>query len=198
VAVAGAHDIVANGLRAILAQDPSIEVVERFPAIKSIPDVVVYDAIGVEENGGAELSQLVREFDSAVVVISRDLRPDLAVRALAIGADGCISIESSAAKILATIQAASQGDLRSEVEDPAPPGHEALLSQRETDVLAAVTKGLSNDEIAQLLRLSRNTVKTYIRYAYRKINVESRAQAVAWCLLHGFEPGTPGTLPPKA
>ena len=47
-------------------------------------------------------------------------------------------------------------------------------------------QGLSNQEIADELYLSINSVKTYIRSAYRKIDAVSRAQAVAWGIQHGF------------
>ena len=51
-----------------------------------------------------------------------------------------------------------------------------------------ITQGLSNQEIAQRCYLSINSVKTYIRTAYRKIGAERRAQAVLWGIKHGFEP----------
>jgi DNA-binding NarL/FixJ family response regulator len=65
-------------------------------------------------------------------------------------------------------------------------GHEVGLSPRESSVLALVTRGFSNQEIADQLYLSINSVKTYIRSAYRKVGVTSRAQAVAWAIQHGF------------
>ena len=68
------------------------------------------------------------------------------------------------------------------------PGREAGLTAREAEVLALITQGLSNQEIAQRSYLSINSVKTYIRTAYRKIGVERRAQAVVWGMQHGFEP----------
>ena len=60
------------------------------------------------------------------------------------------------------------------------------LSRREAQVLHLVSEGLGNQEIADLLYLSINSVKTYIRSAYRKLGVSSRAQAVAWGVQHGF------------
>ena len=69
-------------------------------------------------------------------------------------------------------------------------GAAAGLSPRETDVLRLVVHGLSNQEIADELFLSVNSVKTYIRSAYRKGGVTTRPQAVAWCVRHGFPPPT--------
>ena len=60
------------------------------------------------------------------------------------------------------------------------------LSPREGSVLGLVVSGLSNQQIADRLYLSINSVKTYIRSTYRKLDVSSRAQAVAWGIQHGF------------
>ena len=62
------------------------------------------------------------------------------------------------------------------------------LSPRETDVLRLVVLGFSNQEIAGELYVSVNSVKTYIRSAYRKIGVTTRPQVVSWCVRHGFPP----------
>jgi len=60
------------------------------------------------------------------------------------------------------------------------------LTQRELDVLRLVARGHSNREISSLLALSPNTVKTYIRLAYRRIGVASRSQAVLWAVGQGL------------
>ena len=65
-------------------------------------------------------------------------------------------------------------------------GEAAGLSPREGSVLGLVVSGLSNQQIADRLYLSINSVKTYIRSTYRKVGVSSRAQAVAWGIQHGF------------
>ena len=65
-------------------------------------------------------------------------------------------------------------------------GAEVGLSPREIDVLREVVNGLSNHEVADELYLSINSVKTYIRSAYRKVGVTTRAQAVSWCVRNGF------------
>ena len=188
VAVAGAHDIVDAGLRSLLADVSEVVVMDHFPAFGTIPDVIVYDAIGIEEDGGAEVTALAKESESAVVVMSRDLRPDLATRAMAYGASGYFSIESNRAEVVDMIRAAARGDLESLAWGPADLGAEAGLTRREVDVLCGVVLGMSNHDITKLLALSTNTVKSYIRSAYRKMGVQTRAQAVVWCLAHGFEP----------
>ena len=53
-------------------------------------------------------------------------------------------------------------------------------------MLALITRGLSNQQIAEQTYLSINSVKTYIRTAYRKIGVDRRATAVSWALRHGI------------
>ena len=68
----------------------------------------------------------------------------------------------------------------------------AGLTQREIDVLRLVARGLTNQEIAARLYLSLNTVKSYIRYGYRKIGAERRSQAVIWAERHGLTAPTPG------
>jgi DNA-binding CsgD family transcriptional regulator len=62
------------------------------------------------------------------------------------------------------------------------------LSTREGDVLQLIVSGRTNAEICLLLNLSINSVKTYIRMAYRKIGVERRSQAVVWGLKHAGPP----------
>ncbi len=66
------------------------------------------------------------------------------------------------------------------------------LSKREVDVIRLITQGYSNEEICQELYVTNNTVKSFIRTAYRKIGVTRRSQAVIW----GFKQGlleVPGT-----
>jgi DNA-binding NarL/FixJ family response regulator len=188
VAVAGAHDIVGAGLRTLLSDASDVMVMETFPAFGTVPDVVVYDAIAVDAEGGTELAALTKDSKPAVVVMSRDLRPDLATRAMACGASGYFSMESDRATVLAMVRAAASGELEAPDHAPVGPGADAGLTGREVQVLCEVVHGMTNHEISRLLGLSGNTIKSHIRSAYRKIGVESRSQAVCWCLLHGFEP----------
>ena len=60
------------------------------------------------------------------------------------------------------------------------------LSGREREVLSLIAAGYSNDEIADILGVGRNTVKSYVRTAYGKIGVSRRSHAVLWAVQHGL------------
>ena len=192
VAVAGAGDVVTRGLWEILHQAPDLHVmcdfVVRVPHTGVHPEVVLYDVVRLAHDGGEELTQLIRARETAVVVVGRDLRPDLARRALALGASGCVSLDAPAADVLAIIREAVGGDLTPDDHPAAVLGAEAGLTCREGQILADVVKGFSNADIARRQAISINTIKTYIRSTYRKIGVTSRAQAVSWGIQHGFAP----------
>jgi DNA-binding NarL/FixJ family response regulator len=185
VAIAGAGDIVESGLREILAHAPDLDVRDCGEAV---PHVVVYDAVGILADGGSELSRLVDTNGSAVVVVGRDLRPGLAARAMASGALACVSLEAPAQQVIDVIRfVAAPGGAAVDPSTPSGLGQEVELTPREVLILAGIAKGMRNRDIAVLHALSPNTIKSYIRSAYRKMGVTTRSQAVSWCMGHGFE-----------
>jgi DNA-binding NarL/FixJ family response regulator len=68
------------------------------------------------------------------------------------------------------------------------PGREEGLTARESEVLSLITQGYSNNDIVDITMLSINSIKSYIRSAYRKIGVTSRSRAILWGIDHGFQP----------
>ncbi len=76
------------------------------------------------------------------------------------------------------------------------PGRTSGLSPREAEILALIAQGMSNQEIAERVFLSINSIKTYVRSAYRKIKVTRRSQAVLWAVENGFRPDTLRTVDP--
>ena len=80
------------------------------------------------------------------------------------------------------------GEYEGEVRGDHWPAEHVGLTPREAEMIALIVRGYSNEEIATSRYLSPNTVKSYIREAYRKIRVNTRAQAVAWGRRNGLEP----------
>ena len=66
------------------------------------------------------------------------------------------------------------------------PGQGLGLTERESEMLTLITRGLTNAEIASRSYLGINSVKSYVKKAYRKIGVRNRAEAVAWGYQNGF------------
>ena len=183
VGIVYSQEIVGRGLSAMLAEHPARVVVSPIGEA----DVVLYDVFGVHRTNGADLERLVLNSQSLILAVSRDLRPDLRAGALAAGAHGWISMSVDAAGLIDAIEAAVEGrELPGQETEGL--GHTVSLTAREVEVLALITQGMSNQQIADHLYLSINSVKTYIRTAYAKIGARSRSQAVAWCLRAGFAP----------
>ena len=191
------QEVVAVGLRTILgsASGP-FDITTTGPAGDD-PDVVLYDVIHMRDGDDSGLEYWLKETASTVIAIDRTLRPDLGARAREKGVEWAIDLSITADELVAVIRDAIEGNLEDNAAaqewDPgAHPGSEHHLSPRESDVLALVTQGLSNQEIADTLYLSINSVKTYIRSTYRKVGVATRSQAVVWAVQHGFpSPHTP-------
>jgi DNA-binding NarL/FixJ family response regulator len=195
VAILTPHDVVAVGLRTILGtvlagSSPAVRLLD---AAEEEPEVLLYDVYALLDGDTDELDHWVKETASTVVALARPLRPDLGALALQRGAEAVVGLGSTAEEIIGVVRSACAGTLEdSEVvhaaEQETRLGETAGLSPRETEVLRLVTIGLSNQQIADELALSVNSIKTYIRSAYRKIGVSTRPQVVAWCVRHGFPP----------
>lgn len=189
LAIVSPQEVVARGLTAMLADYPDRVIVTALPSVWTKAagvEVVLYDALGLHEGDGAELDHLIHGTEAAVLVFSRDMRPDLRARALGMGCRSWISMSTRAKELVEAIELTAAGAPLPDQEDRL--GHDVGLSPREVETIALVTQGLSNVEIAERLHLSANTLKSHIRQAYRKIGASSRAQAVAWAMQHGFAP----------
>jgi NarL family two-component system response regulator LiaR len=200
VAIVNDYEMVVAGVAAMLAPHHRrvaiIELDSGLPVLSEV-DVILYDTFGQVQGDAVDLEDLVRGHDARVVIFSWNLQSELVQKAIERGASGYLSKGLSAVEIVAGIEAVHSGETVvpresvSSVDQGASgewPGRDAGLTAREAEVLALITQGLSNQEIALQTYLSINSVKTYIRTAYRKIGVTRRAQAVAWGMRHGFEP----------
>jgi NarL family two-component system response regulator LiaR len=203
LAIVDDYAVVVAGVAALLA-DEHIDVVETgaSEAVVTDVDVVLYDTFGQIEGKGLSLRDFVRDSRAKVVIYSWNLHPELIQQALDQGARGYLSkvltgpeVVRALERVLAGEVVVVTGDHETSVDGVGDwPGRDVGLSPREAEVVALITQGLSNQEIAARVFLGVNTVKTYIRTAYRKMNVTSRTQAVLWGLANGFEPDTLRTI----
>jgi DNA-binding NarL/FixJ family response regulator len=205
LAIVDDYAVVIAGVASFLAAE-RIEVVETGaskPVISDV-DIVLFDTFAQIQGEGIDLEDFVRDSGAKVVVYSWNLRPELIEQAIAAGASGYLSKVLTGPQIVAALERVMGGEIvilpgRSETSvDGAGdwPGRSAGLTPREAEILALITQGLTNQDIATRAFLSINSVKTYIRSAYRKINVTRRSQAVLWGVENGFKPDTLRTLDP--
>ena len=193
VALSNDYEIALLGLAAMLARYPDqVQVVDLSTRSSMLhdPDIILFDTFGrLPENDG-KLRRVLADNAAKVVVYGwDDDYPEEA--ALRLGAVGYLRKSLGAGELVAALVALHRGDPREPApndEEPALtwPGQVQGLSEREAEILTFIVRGLTNEEIARRSYLSINTVKTYIRTAYRKIGVGSRSQAVAWGYRNGF------------
>jgi two-component system, NarL family, response regulator LiaR len=205
LAIVDDYAVVVAGVASFLAQE-RIDVVETdtsLPVVSDV-DIVLYDTFGQVEGQGIDLEDFVRDSGAKVVIYSWNLRPDLIAEGIAAGASGYLSkvltgpvILEALERIMAGEIVVMAGDHDTSVDGAGDwPGRSAGLSPREAEVVALIARGLSNQEIAERAHVSINSIKQYIRSAYRKIGIERRTQAVLWAVANGFVPDTERTVDP--
>ena len=200
VALVNDYDLVLAGVARMLDRYSDRVVIAEIDAnepVDDVVDIVLYDNFAQPESDRHELSTLVSNPRARrVVVYTWNFHPELIESARHQGARGYLSKTLPAKDLVVALEAVHAGE--EVVSDPPPrarsatgldwPGRGEGLTDRESEILALITQGMSNAEVASLTYLSPNTVKSYIRTIYRKIDVASRTQAVLWGVDHGFTP----------
>jgi DNA-binding NarL/FixJ family response regulator len=200
IALVDDYDVVVKGVANMLAPYRDRVVVAELDStmtVKDAVDIVLYDSFAQPESDHEEIGVLVANpRASRVVVYTWNFHPELVESARQHGAHGYLSKTLPARELVAALEAVHAGEVViSEVGGRAGnapgqdwPGRGEGLSEREAEILALITQGKSNADVARLTYLSPNTVKSYIRTIYRKLGVGSRTQAVLWGVEHGFTP----------
>ena len=200
IALIDDYDVVLIGVAHMLDPYSDRVVIAEIDANRGLEDTVdiaLYDSFAQPESDHEEIGVLVESPRARrVVVYTWNFHPDLVASAQRQGAHGYLSKTLPARDLVAALEAVHSGD--TVVSDSpvrarsAPgldwPGRREGLTDREAEILALITQGKSNAEVAALTYLSPNTVKSYIRSVYRKIGAASRTQAVLWGVGHGFSP----------
>jgi len=200
VALVDDYDVVVLGVANMFTQYRDRVVVAELDTNTDVDDVVdiaMYDSFAQPESDHEEIAVLVANPRARrVVVYTWNFDADLIQSARRQGVHGYLSKTMSARELVAALEAVHRGEVV--VSDVAPrarsangldwPGRVEGLSDREAEILALITQGKSNAEVAAMTYLSPNTVKSYIRTIYRKIDAGSRTQALLWGVEHGLTP----------
>jgi DNA-binding NarL/FixJ family response regulator len=189
VAIARFEDLVALGLAALLAEDPSVVIVARDIAYERIPvvvrahrpEVLILDAAQLRDL--AQIRELsVDEPRTRLVVLADGLSAAESAQVLAFGASACLAKDTQGRDVRNAIHLASRGlqvmPLRHPEDGGAHAGH-PLLTTREGDVLVLLRQGRSNAQIALTLHVGVETVRSHARSIYRKLGVASRRELIA-------------------
>jgi DNA-binding NarL/FixJ family response regulator len=205
VLLADDQPLLRGGFTVLIDSAPDLEVVGEAAtgreavelARQTRADVVLMDIRMPEMDGLAATRLITSDEDLAgvrVLILTTFEIDEYVYRALRAGASGFLGKSAEPAELLDAIRLISRGEAllspaatksliarflaTPDHGDQPAPARLAGLTDREREVLALVAEGLSNDEIAQRLYLSPQTVKTHINRAMTKLGAHDRAQLV--------------------
>lgn len=205
ILLADDHSIVRKGLRAILEEDPSLEVVaeaangrEAVDLCQTLePHIAVLDVSMPQLNGLEVAAQLQRSSSGTKVIILSMYRDETYIlRALTAGARGYLLKDTAEEEILPAIRAVIRGvsyfshaisqtlldDHVRYLQKRGLQDSYDLLTEREREVLQLLAEGRSNKEVAGVLNLSLSTVETHRTNMMQKLNLHSAAEIVLYAV----------------
>jgi DNA-binding NarL/FixJ family response regulator len=199
LAIVNDYEVVVHGLASMLrSYHDRIEIVEAAvnAHVGSSVDIALFDTFAQSFRDRARISRLVSDPRIGKVVVYTWGADDPSVGASRVpGIAAYVSKRLPAAELVETLEKIHAGGsvaLRDSGRGPLVggdwPGREEGLTARESEVLSLITQGYSNNDIVETTMLSINSIKSYIRSAYRKIGVTSRSRAILWGIDHGFQP----------
>lgn len=200
------HALFAEAIRltlekhgvAVVGIAPSVE--EALPAVHGLrPDLALVD-IGLPDGDGLALgARILQEAPGTQVVALSALEDPRAVReALRLGFDGYIIKDTPVPRFLQAIEAVLSGEavvprtLAARMAGRRTPEEEAValladqLTPREREVLELLVEGAGGQEIARILAISPNTVRTHVQNVLTKLQVRTRLEAAAFAVRHGL------------
>ena len=186
VSIISAYPCIWAGLTALLQREPERAVVVETPSrcseVGALVDVGICD-MAVLRTAGAEAAQLLTGAVPMLVFARIGDATSKAVRY--VGEDRVVREDVTSARLLAAVERVAGRGPDDRTADRSDAG---ALTPREIDVVRLIAAGYSNEQIGQQLVVGTNSVKTYIRTAYKGMGVRSRTQAVLWAMRHGIVP----------
>ena len=191
VVIADDHELMLAGVRRALEADGGFEIVGETRngadvagiVDRTLPELVLLDVRMPNVDGLACLDDIrLRHPDIKVVMLSASQDEQLIERALRRGASAYLVKNIDVGDLPSTLRQALEGNIYRAVGasgETEPCGARAAgLTDREISILTALSRGLSNDEIAKEFWVARQTVKFHLTNIYRKLGVRNRAEAM--------------------
>jgi two-component system, NarL family, response regulator LiaR len=209
ILIADDHRTFAEALKMALAQEPGIKVTavvhDGDQAVeisrKKHPDIVLMDVAMPRTDGIAATKEIKRERpDTRVVMLSAYEEDHTVARAIDAGASGFLSKLSPMKDVARSIRAAYRGEpliepqevrrilshlRRRRAQDSADRSRVDRLSPRETEILQGLANGLSPEQLAERMGISRNTLRTHVQNILFKLKVHSKLEALSLAIRHG-------------
>lgn len=200
------HPVVREGIGSMLKREPDFKIVgeatnglEAIEKVRELsPDIVLMDLRMPELDGVEAMIRIKAEnTDVKFIILTTFSDDEYIFRGIAAGARAYLLKDAPRAELFSAIRTVSKGEsqiqpvVASRVLDKLaelskkPPAAETL-SDRETEVLKLMAKGVSNKELADQLSITQSTVKTHITSIFQKLNVTTRTEAVTTALRKGI------------
>ncbi|GAB2879578.1 response regulator [Nocardioides pacificus] len=195
------RDLLAAGLDVVAVAANGHEAIARFPAAR--PGVVVLDLQIPGPNGVEVTGEILRHDPSArVLILSASGEQADVLAAVKAGATGYLVKSASREELLDAVRRVAAGDtvftpglaglvlgeFRRLADGPADPDPNApQLTERETEVLKMVAKGMSYKQIADRLVLSHRTVQNHVQNTLRKLQMHNRVELTRWAIEQGLD-----------
>ena len=203
------HSLFRSGLKFLLNNQEDIEVIGEAQngsegiklAQKLNPDIILLD-LDMPRMGGKETLQNLLNInpDLNILILTVSEDNDDLIQCMTLGAKGYILKNINTDFLLDSIHKVYEGNnilspaMISTLIDQFRPNEKEKdedlydsLTPREKEILAWLTKGISNKEIARFLSVSESTIKLHVQNILRKLNLHSRVQAAIYALEHGFD-----------
>ena len=194
------RDLATAGFDVVGVAANGSEALARFPAAR--PQVLVLDLQIPAPNGVEVTAQVVaRDPSVRVLILSASGEQADVLDAVKAGATGYLVKSASRAELLEAVRRVAAGDTvftpglaglvlgeyRRLLEAPAPAPDTPQLTERETEVLRLVAKGLSYKQIAERLFLSHRTVQNHVQNTLRKLQMHNRVELTRYAIEQGLD-----------
>ena len=201
VVIADDHAVVRDGLRWMLATEDEIEIVAEVGNGAELVDLlgnggdvdVVLLDLRMPDMTGFDVLEAVPEVAPEVrlLVLSMHDEPAFVRRAFELGAHGYLLKSTDRSELMGALRSVHAGRryVNPEAGGALLPGRATAgtaLTPRELEIVQLIADGLENKQIARELDLSEATVKSYLKSAFARLEVSSRAEAVAVALRSGI------------